>query len=127
MLPVVLWAFAAPANERAMARASALRRWGLFRMVVTVDLQLGGLLTLSDFLTRSILGSRCGALPCRIWRLALAAGPTQVRDQRSRREARLGIGLQRHARLPREFPVAAHPEEQRAFADAQIAGDRTHA
>src|SRR5690606_31210965 len=127
MLPVVLWAFAAPANERAMARASALRRWGLFRVVVTVDLQLGGLLTLSDFLTRSILGSRCGALLCRIWRLALAAGPTQVRNQRSRREARLGIDFQRHARLPRELPVAAHPEEQRAFADAQIAGDGTHA
>src|SRR5690606_26652955 len=110
-----------------MARASALRRWGLFRVVVTVDLQLGGLLTLSDFLTRSILGSRCGALLCRIWRLAFAAGSTQVGNQRSRREVRPGIGLQRYARLPREFPVTAHPEEQRPFTDIQIAGDRTHA
>src|SRR5690606_18242423 len=119
MLPVVLWACAPPANESAMARASALRRWVLFRVVVTVDLQLGGLWPLSDFLTRSILGSRCAALLCRIWRIAFSTGTTQVRNQRSRRETRIEVGDQRYARVPRKLPVAAHPEEQRTFADAQ--------
>src|SRR3546814_14254516 len=93
MLPVVLWACAPPANERAMARASALRRCWLVRVLVTVDLQLGGLWTISDFLTRSILGSRCTAALCRNWRLVLAAGPSQVRHQRSRRARRIGIEI----------------------------------
>src|SRR3546814_12573704 len=98
MLPVVLWACAPPANERAMARASALRRCWLVRVLVTVDLQLGGLWTISDFLTRSILGSRCTAALCRNWRLVLAAGPSQVRHHRSRRERRIGLGAQQIGR-----------------------------
>src|SRR3546814_14095687 len=88
-----------------MARASALRRCWLVRVLVTVDLQLGGLWTISDFLTRSILGSRCTAALCRNWRLVLAAGPSQVRHQRSRRERRIGIGAQRNARAKSEFAI----------------------
>src|SRR3546814_3804503 len=103
-----------------MARASALRRCWLVRVLVTVDLQLGGLWTISDFLTRSILGSRCTAALCRNWRLVLAAGPSQVRHQRSRRERRIGIGAQRNARAKREFAIATHPEEQRSLADAEL-------
>src|SRR5690606_14739266 len=74
-----------------------------------------------------ILGSRCAVLLCRIWRLSIAPGAAQVRDQRSRCMTGVGIGGKRQPDTTRELAVTAHPEEERTLAHLQIARNGAHA